>query len=99
MSGFSLREYYRCSRRVRHTRAQRPDGIIEVLGEYPIAIMDQEPMHTFVPDQIAYSCEHLNEPRSPDALESALRGALSATGPTIIEAIVDASHYSETVYD
>jgi hypothetical protein len=23
MSGFSLREYYRCSRRVRHTKAQR----------------------------------------------------------------------------
>ena len=37
--------------------------------------------------------------RTPDALESVLRSALAAKGPTVIEAIVDGSHYSETVYD
>ncbi|HUK61594.1 MAG TPA: thiamine pyrophosphate-binding protein [Stellaceae bacterium] len=33
------------------------------------------------------------------ALEDALRAALRANGPTVIEAMVDAAHYSETVYD
>jgi acetolactate synthase-1/2/3 large subunit len=33
------------------------------------------------------------------ALEEALRQALAADGPTVIEAVVDAAHYSETVYD
>ena len=33
------------------------------------------------------------------ALEDALRRALASAGPTVIEAIVDAAHYSETVYD
>jgi acetolactate synthase-1/2/3 large subunit len=37
--------------------------------------------------------------RTPSALQSALRKAFSTDGPTVIEAIVDASHYSETVYD
>ena len=37
--------------------------------------------------------------RTPEALEAALRSAFSAGGPTVIEAIVDGSHYSETVYD
>ena len=37
--------------------------------------------------------------RSIEALERALRCALAAEGPTVIEAAVDASHYSETVYD
>jgi len=37
--------------------------------------------------------------RTPSALESALNNAFSADGPTIIEAIIDGSHYSETVYD
>ncbi|MFN0300579.1 MAG: thiamine pyrophosphate-binding protein [Burkholderiales bacterium] len=37
--------------------------------------------------------------RSIEALERELRRALAAEGPTVIEAAVDASHYSETVYD
>jgi acetolactate synthase-1/2/3 large subunit len=37
--------------------------------------------------------------RTSSQLESALRDAFSGAGPTVIEAIVDASHYSETVYD
>jgi acetolactate synthase-1/2/3 large subunit len=36
---------------------------------------------------------------SDAGLEAALRKALSTDGPTIIEASVDAAHYSETVYD
>lgn len=37
--------------------------------------------------------------RTIQALERELRRALAAEGPTVIEAAVDASHYSETVYD
>jgi acetolactate synthase-1/2/3 large subunit len=37
--------------------------------------------------------------RSPEALESAVARALSAKGPTVIEAVVDSEHYLETVYD
>jgi acetolactate synthase-1/2/3 large subunit len=37
--------------------------------------------------------------RGPEELEKALREALQADGPTVIEAVVDASHYLETVYD
>jgi len=37
--------------------------------------------------------------RSAAELEKALRQALAAEGPTVIEAIVDGSHYLETVYD
>jgi acetolactate synthase-1/2/3 large subunit len=37
--------------------------------------------------------------RSPDALESAVRKALTAHGPTVIEAVVDSDHYVDTVYD
>jgi acetolactate synthase-1/2/3 large subunit len=33
------------------------------------------------------------------ALEKAVRAALSADGPTVIEAVVDSEHYLETVYD
>src|SRR3954452_24624665 len=36
---------------------------------------------------------------SPDALEQAVKAALIATGPTVIEAVVDSDHYVETVYD
>jgi acetolactate synthase I/II/III large subunit len=36
---------------------------------------------------------------SPDALEAAVRSALAANGPTVIEAVVDSDHYLETVYD
>ncbi len=37
--------------------------------------------------------------RDAAGLEAALRRALAADGPTVIEAVVDAAHYSETVYD
>jgi acetolactate synthase I/II/III large subunit len=37
--------------------------------------------------------------RSADALEAAVRSALAATGPTVIEAVVDSDHYIDTVYD
>jgi acetolactate synthase-1/2/3 large subunit len=36
---------------------------------------------------------------SADALEAAVRSALAAAGPTVIEAVVDSEHYLETVYD
>jgi len=36
---------------------------------------------------------------SADALEAAVRAALAAKGPTVIEAVVDSAHYLETVYD
>ena len=37
--------------------------------------------------------------RSPQALESAVKTALTAKGPTVIEAVVDSDHYVDTVYD
>ena len=37
--------------------------------------------------------------RTPGELAVALKTALAASGPTVIEAVVDASHYTETVYD
>jgi acetolactate synthase-1/2/3 large subunit len=37
--------------------------------------------------------------RGPEALEAAVKSALSADGPTVIEAVVDSEHYLETVYD
>lgn len=37
--------------------------------------------------------------RDPQALEHAVKRALSAKGPTVIEAVVDSDHYVETVYD
>jgi acetolactate synthase-1/2/3 large subunit len=37
--------------------------------------------------------------RGPEELEKALREALRADGPTVIEAVVDGTHYAETVYD
>ncbi len=36
---------------------------------------------------------------SSDALEDAVKAALTAKGPTVIEAVVDSDHYVETVYD
>jgi acetolactate synthase-1/2/3 large subunit len=36
---------------------------------------------------------------SADALEAAVRKALAADGPTVIEAVVDSEHYLQTVYD
>ena len=37
--------------------------------------------------------------RSAEALESAVKKALAAKGPTVIEAVVDSDHYVDTVYD
>ncbi len=37
--------------------------------------------------------------RDAKALEEVLRAALAASGPTVIEAIVDSEHYVDTVYD
>jgi acetolactate synthase-1/2/3 large subunit len=37
--------------------------------------------------------------RSPDDLRKALEAAFKADGPTVIEAVVDGSHYFETVFD
>jgi acetolactate synthase-1/2/3 large subunit len=36
---------------------------------------------------------------SPDALEQLVAAALTAKGPTVIEAVVNSDHYLETVYD
>jgi acetolactate synthase-1/2/3 large subunit len=36
---------------------------------------------------------------SADALEAAVKAALAAKGPTVIEAVVDSEHYVDTVYD
>ncbi len=37
--------------------------------------------------------------RDGESLESELRKALAASGPTVIEVVVDPAHYTETVYD
>jgi acetolactate synthase-1/2/3 large subunit len=37
--------------------------------------------------------------RDADGLETAVRAALTAAGPTVIEAVVDSEHYIDTVYD
>jgi len=37
--------------------------------------------------------------RNPDDLRKALEAAFKADGPTVIEAVVDGSHYFETVFD
>ena len=37
--------------------------------------------------------------RSAEALEHAVKTALAAGGPTVIEAVVDSEHYIDTVYD
>jgi acetolactate synthase-1/2/3 large subunit len=37
--------------------------------------------------------------RTPAELERELAKALRADGPTVIEAVIDPAHYSETVYD
>ncbi len=37
--------------------------------------------------------------RDPGALETAVKQALAADGPTVIEAVVDSDHYVDTVYD
>ena len=61
-------------------------GTDVVPGDY-----DQPPAHYFgVP---------ATGVRSSEELERALVKALSSGGPTVIEAVVDAAHYSDTVYD
>jgi acetolactate synthase-1/2/3 large subunit len=73
--------------RVKQERRDFPYyGTDVISGDYP-----DPPAHYFGVPAIAA--------RTPDALESALRRALAADGPTIIEAVVDASHYSDTVYE
>jgi acetolactate synthase-1/2/3 large subunit len=37
--------------------------------------------------------------RGAEDLEAAVRQALAADGPTVIEAVVDSEHYIDTVYD
>jgi thiamine pyrophosphate-dependent acetolactate synthase large subunit-like protein len=37
--------------------------------------------------------------RTAGELETELAAALRSSGPTVIEALVDPTHYSETVYD
>jgi acetolactate synthase-1/2/3 large subunit len=37
--------------------------------------------------------------RNAAELESAVKTALAANGPTVIEAVVDSEHYIDTVYD
>jgi acetolactate synthase-1/2/3 large subunit len=37
--------------------------------------------------------------RTAGALEDAVKTALAAKGPTVIEAVVDSDHYMDTVYD
>jgi acetolactate synthase-1/2/3 large subunit len=37
--------------------------------------------------------------RDAEALEAAVREALAANGPTVIEAVIDSEHYVDTVYD
>lgn len=62
---------------------------------YGTALQDEEyrdpPAHYFGVPALAV--------RSATALEDAVGAALDASGPTVIEAIVDSQHYAETVYD
>jgi acetolactate synthase-1/2/3 large subunit len=51
----------------------------------------EPPAHYFGVPAIAAS--------TPAALEQAVANALSAKGPTVIEAVVDSEHYLDTVYD
>jgi len=61
-------------------------GTDVVPGDY-----DQPPAHYFGVPAVGV--------RGAVELEHALEKALAADGPTVIEAVVDAAHYSETVYD
>ena len=73
--------------RVKQERRDLPYyGTDVVTSDYP-----DPPAHYFGVPAVAA--------RTSAALESALRNALAANGPTVIEAIVDGSHYSATVYD
>ena len=64
-------------------------------GEYGIELLPQEysepPTHYFGVPVVGVD--------SPDALREAVTNALAASGPTVIEAVVDSDHYMETVFD
>ena len=76
-------------------------GLIRVKQErrqltiYGTALQDEEyrdpPAHYFGVPAVGA--------RDGDALRTALAAALKADGPTVIEAVVDSEHYSETVFD
>lgn len=76
-------------------------GLIRVKQErrqltiYGTALQDEEyrdpPAHYFGVPAVGA--------RDGDALRTALAAALNADGPTVIEAVVDSEHYSETVFD
>ena len=58
---------------------------------------------TLAPTDMAPPAHYFGVPavgvRDPESLERELRKAFAASGPTVIEAVVDPAHYSETVYD
>jgi len=62
---------------------------------YGTALQDEEyrepPAHYFGVPAIGV--------RDADALEATVRKALTTSGPTVIEAVVDSEHYIDTVYD
>jgi acetolactate synthase I/II/III large subunit len=73
--------------KVKQIRRQLPLSGTELQAE----AYREPPAHYFgVPALAAHSA---------DALEAAVTRALAAKGPTVIEAVVDADHYVDTVYD
>ena len=58
---------------------------------------------TLAPTDMAPPAHYFGVPavgvRDPESLERELRKAFASSGPTVIEAVVDPAHYSETVYD
>jgi acetolactate synthase-1/2/3 large subunit len=64
-------------------------------GEYGIELLPQEygvpPAHYFGVPVVGV--------RDSDALRDAVTSALAASGPTVIEAVIDSDHYMETVFD
>jgi acetolactate synthase-1/2/3 large subunit len=76
-------------------------GLIKVkqaqrqFGEYGIKLLPQEygapPAHYFGVPAVGV--------HDADALRDAITNALVADGPMVIEAVVDADHYMETVFD
>ncbi len=65
------------------------------LGEYGISLLPHEygapPAHYFGVPVVGV--------QTPEALRVAVTDALASDGPTVIEAVVDADHYMETVFD
>lgn len=64
-------------------------------GEYGVELLPQEygapPAHYFGVPVVGV--------QTPDALRDAVTDALASDRPTVIEAVVDADHYMETVFD